>query len=234
MSQNLGHRQVVVFAGDAMLELAPRRGMKRASSWRPYIAFPFSVRGFLGSTNEVDADAHIAAADAVDKNSYDGKPDFDLLILDETDPVSFSAGSDLPPISFSQDATRPIISAIKDPIDQEILSGFLSPLQEACCEVGADGYLAPLALGEYYHDLTPDQMLGLNWGEDEVQVCRSELTKDDFIGIIETVREVAFANLPEPVGKANFCKLIGVLRRKNPSDQKYQLILQALFRGFLH
>lgn len=207
LSQNLGHRQVVVFAGDPMLERAPRKGMKRASSWRPYIALPFAVRGFRGSTNEVDADADIAAEDAVDKNSYDGKPDFDLLILDETDPVSFLAGFDRPPISFSQDASRPIIAAIKDPIDQEILSGFLTLLQEACCEAGSGGYLAPLAPGKYYHDLTPDQMLGLNWGDDDVQICRSERTTNDFIGIIETVREVAFANLPEPVGKSSFCKL---------------------------
>ncbi len=231
MSQNLGHRQVVVFAGDAMLALAPRRGMKRASSWRPYIALPFSVRGFLGSTNEVDADAHVAAEDAVDKNSYDGKPDFDLLILDETDPVSFLAGFDLPPISFSQDASRPIISAIKDPIDEEILSGFLSSLQEACCEVGAGGYLAPLESGKYYHDLTPDQILGVNWGDDEVQVCRSELTKDDLIDIIETVREVAFANLPEPVGKTNFYKLTATqIREINAETVKIRSHLRGIVR----
>lgn len=204
LNQKLGHRHVIIFAGDSMLQLAPRPGMKRASGWSPYKAPLVQEPSLLDHFDKADTSARCHEQRPRGSSTNGDKPDFDLLILDETDPVSFLTGFNLPPISISKDVSDRVAAAIKDPVDQEILSGFLSLLQEACCNAGADGYLAPLEPGKYYHDFTGDQSCNLNLDKDEVHPNQSDLVKHDFIDIIDTVGEVASANIPAPNGQKRF------------------------------
>lgn len=231
LSQMLGLRQVVIFSGDPMLQLAPRRGVKRAGGWKPYKAKQVKQPSLLDRINNADVTTRCCEQDTQDSTADSDLPDFDLLILDETEPVSFLAGFDLPPISLSKDAFRLLTTSISDPVDEEILSGFLSSIQEACCDVGAGGYLAPLKLGECYHDLTHDQICTLNLGDQDAPIYHSERTMNDFIDILYTVREVAFENLPAPVGKKRFHKLTAAhIKEINAETVKVRSLLLGVAR----
>jgi hypothetical protein len=206
MSQILGYKQGVIFAGDAMLELAPREGMKRAKEWRPYKRLTVPAPD-LFSRDIVKLDNATAFVhEPKPIGSAKDKPDFDLLILDETDPLSMLAGFDVPPVSLTREAYEAIMATFKDPSDQEIVSGFLTLFQEACSDAGVGGFLPPLKPGEYYHDLGQDQLSGLNLDE-EIGIFRSEFITGDYIEMLETVREIAFENLPKPVNQNAFIKL---------------------------
>ena len=74
--QNLREKHIVIFAGDGMLELAPRKPIKRSKLWRPYSG---------PKNNEVNKNG--AGKGIGGKHSKQViKFDFDLLLLDETDP----------------------------------------------------------------------------------------------------------------------------------------------------
>lgn len=205
--QKLGHKQVVIFAGDSMLGLAPQEGMKRAKDWRPYKQPAAGPEPDLFSLVGIELDeVTIVRPEPKPENTSEGQPDFDLLILDETEPLSMLEGFDAKPISLEPEACDEVLAALKCQSDREIISGFLDLFREGCLSVGLGGFLAPLKPGEYYYDMGPDQILGSSWDE-EVAICRTELITQDFIDILKTVRDVSFENVPKPVGQSNFNRL---------------------------
>lgn len=226
--QKLGHKQVVIFAGDSMLGLAPREGMKRAKDWRPHKR-PTRPTPDLFSLSGIETDgAAVAGHDPEPKDVPDGRPDFDLLILDETEPLSMLEGFDGKPVTFEPEACKAVLAGLKCQRDQEILSGFLDLVRENCRAVGVGGFLAPLKPGEYYHDVGPDQILGLSWNE-AVAICLSELTTQDFIDILETIREVSFENIPKPVDQKKFNRLTAAeIRQANAATIKARSVLLTI------
>lgn len=224
--QQLGHKHVVIFAGDSMLGLAPRKGMKRAKNWRPYEQPAPGPEPDLFSLAGIELDeVSIVRPEPEPEATCEGQPDFDLLILDETDPLSMLEGFDAKPISLEPEACDEVLAALKCQGDREILSGFLDLFRDGCRSVGLGGFIAPLKPGEYYHDMAPDQILGWSWDE-EVAVYRSELTTQDFVDIIETVRDVSFDNVPQPVDQSKFNRMTAAeIKQANAAIIKARSVL---------
>jgi hypothetical protein len=229
--QRYGHKQVVIFAGDSMLELAPREGMKRAKNWRPYKGTASGPAPDLFSLAGIELDeVTIVSPEPEPENTSEGQPDFDLLILDETEPLSMLEGFGAKPISLEPEACDEVVAALKCQSDREILSGFLDLFRDGCLSVGLGGFLAPLKPGEYYHDIRPDQILGSSWGE-EVAICRSELTTHEFIDILETVRDVSFENVPQPVDQSKFNSMTAAeIKQANAAVTKARSVLLTVAR----
>ena len=206
LGQKFGRKQVLIFASDRMLEVAPREGMKRSEGWRPYHKADAESRDlFYWGGAKVD-DTSSNGDESAMFGAVEGSPDFDLLILDETEPLSILQGFDAPPVSLTRGDNERIIATFKNTADREILSCFLDLFQEQCRSVGVGAYLPPLKPGEYYQDIDPNLWSELN-EKDEIAVHRSDLSTNDFIDILTTVREIAFANLPNPIGNDKFNRL---------------------------
>ena len=77
-----------------------------------------------------------------------------------------------------------------------------APMEQFC----VIAYLRPLKPGEYYQDIDPNLWSELT-EEDEIAVHRSDLSTNDFIDVLTTVREIAFANIPNPIGNDKFNRL---------------------------
>jgi len=206
LGQNHGCKQVVIFAGDRMLELAPRKGMKRSKSWRPYTSTEPATGDLFYRLNVEAVSSSDLGDESATLGAVEGSPDFDLLILDETEPLSMLQGFEAPPVSLTRGDNERIIATFKNAADREILSCFLDLFQEQCRSVGVGGYLPPLKPGEYYQDIDPNLSSELTV-DDGIAIHRSDLSTDDFIDILTTVREIAFANIPNPIGNDKFNRL---------------------------
>ena len=131
--QDLGEKSVVIFAGDSMLGLVPRRGMKKNKKWSPY--------NFPNEDNIADLlDAPIRKK-IKRSTSLGGEQDFDLLILDETDALAFLDGFN-DTIGFNPKKAVGLTYS-KDEAAQDILNGFAIAVVEQIKSTNS-GYLSPL------------------------------------------------------------------------------------------
>ena len=122
--QNLKDKQVVIIAGDKMLELAPGEKMKRGAGQKTHArveeGFQLEMEGLEQQNEEVPLKKAISDSD------------FDILFVDETSPFAFVKGFE---------DSRPFVPAehfnarlCKKKDDQEILSAFLWDLHEKLIE----------------------------------------------------------------------------------------------------
>ena len=220
LQQKFGDKPVIIFAGDAMLELTPRDGMKRSKTdaWSSlgHLHQPEPTEeGALGRRDDDFSDFTPTS-----KSSDLAARDFDLLILDETEPVAMLSGFDLSGYCFSTDALDRLASMIPGPDDQEIIVSFVHELITAAQLKGADELIPPLKIGEYYFDITDladwnEACEAQNWHhKDDVSsyettpgVQLSERNVHDFLDVLQTVREIALKNVPKPKSVADFHKL---------------------------
>lgn len=121
-AQSLGEKNIVVVAGDAMLSLVPRAGMKRK-----------------------DKSHEQSNIEDIETCYEDDKPDFDIVILDETDPFSMLEGFVEPKPYSPNDAGDNL--EIDDKYDREILSQFSQYVSDLILAENT-GYLSPFEFHE--------------------------------------------------------------------------------------
>ena len=134
-SQDLRNKSVVLVAGDEMLTLAPRQKMKRGKK----------SKFFLHKESEPDLLGHQTVTRFEKRAQLDGTGDFDLIILDETEPLGMVKG-----ISEPRFYTTKVLGErleFPDAVDQEILNGFSVELYNllSCSE---ERYLEMISLPE--------------------------------------------------------------------------------------
>jgi hypothetical protein len=84
--QNLQSSHIVIVAGDVMLQLAPTKKIQRAGSWQPFKVDCIPNQLTLWEPEN--------QALKTKKITITSKSDFDVLILDETNPIAFLEGFD--------------------------------------------------------------------------------------------------------------------------------------------
>ena len=122
--QDLRDKQVVIIAGDKMLELAPGKMMKRGEGQR--------VHELIEEMPQLEMEGLEQPIEAVFSEKAIGDCEFDILFVDETNPFAFVKGfnDSRPFIPTEHFNTR----LSKDNDVQEILSGFLCDLHEKLVE----------------------------------------------------------------------------------------------------
>ena len=170
--QDLTKKQIVIFAGAKMLELAPNKKMKRASDhW-----------SLTWTETEPQLMMEIDGQEQSTEKSMSGKAigdsEFDLLLIDETDPFSFVSGFENSPPFVPQNY---INTRFSDKTDfQAILTGFLHELDDKLSET-TEQHMSPYLCKE--HD-----------GANPVVLARE---------ILESIHEVAGEVLEEIVEQAS-------------------------------
>lgn len=200
LKQDLSMKHVVIFAGDSMLCLAPRKGMKRAQGWKPYRLDPQRNEDLLGHEQDKVQPSKRAKTVAVPR-------DFDLLILDETDPLSFVIGFGDGTASQGFKPDKALLArAIKDETDKQILLGFLESLEQALAKCEGKGYVAPLKIGEIWWDTgnsLPSDLTAL----DPVKFMPSDWTADEYWDVLWCVRETAYDCFPRVEQQSRFSSM---------------------------
>ena len=202
--QNLQHKAVVIFAGDKMLELSPRAGMKRSAIWKPYKLPTYADADLFG----VEKRRPIKAQSVV-KPGHDRE--FDLLLIDETNPLAFLEGFE----KYNEGEFKPdldIINALKIPQqNKHILESFVLDIADLLIQTGEDNYLTPYKPGGLFWDCQVDELLAIMGGNDADQhmnfasgIKASELTTVDFIDIVFDLRQIALESLPVAKERAQF------------------------------
>jgi len=205
--QNLSTKAVVIFAGDKMLELSPQDGMKRSAHWAPYEPLPHVEVDLLG-------DEKIEPAKGLRKVKPKQDRDFDLLLVDETDPLGFLEGFE----QHSAHALKPdteLIRSLKIPENaKEILESLVVDLAGLMAQAGDGNYLAPYKPGEMVWDADFDELIAVLEATDTSQLIDvsgrmvpSDFTMVDFIGTLEDLKKIALKSLPKPKQKAQFPKM---------------------------
>ena len=122
--QNLRDKQVVIIAGDKMLELAPGRKIKRGAGKKNYAlveeAHQLETEGLEHHSEEMVLKEAISDSE------------FDILFVDETNPFAFVKGFDDSRAFVPAEHFNARLSQKKD--DDEILGGFLRDLHEKLVE----------------------------------------------------------------------------------------------------
>jgi hypothetical protein len=148
--QDLRKKQIVIFAGAKMLELAPNKKMNRASNHWSLTWTETEPQLMM----EIDEQEQSTEKNASGKTI--GDSEFDLLLIDETDPFSFVSGFDNSPpfvpknhinTSFSEEAGV-----------RAILNGFLYKLDDMLSET-TEQHMSPYLCKE--HDGANPEVLSL-------------------------------------------------------------------------
>ena len=121
-AQSLHDKNIVVIAGDAMLSLVPRAGMKRK-----------------------DLTQERSDIEDTETNYKNDQPDFDIVILDETDPFSMLEGFSKPKPYTPNEAGDDL--EIDDKYDREILVQFSQYVSDLILAENT-GYLSPFKFHE--------------------------------------------------------------------------------------
>lgn len=116
--QDLRNTSVVVVAGDEMLTLAPRAKMKRGKD----------SKFFLHIESEPDLLGHQTVTRFKKRAQLDGPGDFDLVILDETDPLGMVKGISEPRLYSPIDCAKDLDCV--NTKDLDILYGFSIAISE--------------------------------------------------------------------------------------------------------
>jgi hypothetical protein len=171
--QDLRNMSVVVVAGDEMLTLAPRKNMKRGTNSK------FSLR----QESEPDLFGEKTITQFKKRVQLDGNGDFDLVILDETNPLGMVKGVSEPRIYMPNHAGENIVCS--DQGDQDILHGFSVELYN----------LLQLSNGRYLETISFHPNTGIQ---------NDDCTKMD---ILEEIESVASKYLRMPLPLAEHHKL---------------------------
>lgn len=118
--QDLRDKQVVIVAGDKMLELAPGRKMKRGEGQRMY--------ALTEGTLQLEMEGFEQPIEAVFSEKAIGDCEFDILFVDETNPFAFVKGFDDSRSFIPTEHFNTRLSKNNDA--QEILRGFLWDIHE--------------------------------------------------------------------------------------------------------
>ena len=148
--QDLRKKQIVIFAGAKMLELAPNKKMERASNhW-----------SLTWTETEPQLMMDIDGQEQYTEKSTSGKAigdsEFDLLLVDETNPFSFVSGFDKSPPFVPQNHINTSFSDRGDV--QDILNGFLYKLDDMLSET-TEQHMSPYLCKE--HDGANPEVLAL-------------------------------------------------------------------------
>lgn len=125
--QDLRDKQVVIIAGDKMLELAPGRKMKRGEGQRVY--------ALTEGTPQLAMEGFEQPVEAVHSEKAIGDCEFDILFVDETNPFAFLKGFGDSRAFIPAEHFNTTLS--KNHGNQEILGGFLYDLHERLVEAAA-------------------------------------------------------------------------------------------------
>ena len=131
--QDLRNTSVVVVAGDEMLTLAPRVKMKRGKD----------SKFFLHIKSEPDLLGRQTVTRFKKRAQLDGPGDFDLVILDETDPLGMVKGISEPRLFSPIDCAGDLDCVNTE--DQEILYGFSFAIRDLLHN-SQGRYLDPLSI----------------------------------------------------------------------------------------
>jgi len=191
--QDLRNKSIVVVAGDEIMTLAPREKMKRGSN----------SKFFLQKENAPDLLGNTTITRFKHRAQLDGDTDFDLVILDETNPLGMVKGIDDPKPYKPKENSEWL--GIADATDEEILSGLAEKLY-FLLQQAEDRYLDPLPLPE-----------GMN---DSINTR---------IDIFEEIRSIAEKYLRQPLTPANYHTIDGdtVRRINNTLTDQYKFIRTA-------
>ena len=189
--QDLRNTSVVVVAGDEMLTLAPRAKMKRGKN----------SKFFLHIRSEPDFLGHQTVTRFKKRAQLDGPGDFDLVILDETDPLGMVKGISEPRFYSSIDCAKDLECVNAE--DQDILHGFSIEIRDLLNN--SEGrYLDPLPI-------------------------RCGLPDDDMtrLDILEVVEELAKKYLRTPLAKGSYHKLdFSDIQRRTKAETKARKYLK--------
>mgnify|MGYP001355150867 CR=1 FL=1 len=191
--QDLRKTSVVVVAGDEMLTLAPRVKMKRGkdSKFFPHVE------------SESDLLGHQTVTRFKKRAQLDGRGDFDLVILDETDPLGMVKGISEPRFYSSIDCAKDLSCISTE--DQDILYGFSIEIRDLLHN--SDGrYLDPLSI-----------------------TCG--LPDDDFtkLDILEEVESLAKKYLRTPLATGAYHKLnFSDIQRRTKTEAKARKYLKSV------
>ena len=171
--QDLRNKSVVVVAGDEIMTLAPREQMKRGTD----------SKFFLRRESEPDLFGRTTITSFKQRAQLDGKGDFDLVILDETNPLGMVKGINEPSLYEPKGDAKE--ASIADHIDEEILSGISETLQDLLHH-SEHRYLRPFTLPEGMQDDLGNK-----------------------IDIFEEIKAIADKYLRKPIEAANYHKIDG-------------------------
>jgi len=191
--QDLRNTSVVVVAGDEMLTLAPRVKMKRGKD----------SKFFLHIESEPDLLGHQTVTRFKNRAQLDGPGDFDLVILDETDPLGMVKGISEPRLYSSIDCAKDLDCVNKE--DQDILYGFSIEIRNLLHN--SEGrYLDPLSI---ISGLPDDDMTRLD--------------------ILEEVEELATNYLRTPLSNGAYHKLnFSDIQRRTKAETKARKYLKSV------
>jgi hypothetical protein len=177
-AQSLNDKNIVVVAGDAMLSLVPRAGMKRK-----------------------DHTQDRSDTDDTETNYQNDKPDFDIVILDETDPFSMLEGFAEPKRYTPNEAGDNL--EIDDKNDREILVQFSQFVSDLIL-IEKTGYLSPF---EFHETVVAN--------------------KQDKIDFLDHILETATRYLRPPLEKIEYHKLSGAkIQKENAKKLRTRQLLQ--------
>jgi hypothetical protein len=191
--QDLRNKSVVVVAGDEMLTLAPRAKMKRGKD----------SKFFLHNESEPDLLGHQTVTRFKKRAQLDGRGDFDLVILDETDPLGMVKGINETRYYSSIDCAKELDCV--DTVDRDILYGFSIEIDD----------LIHNSVGRYLDTLSitcglPDD----------------NMTKLD---ILEEVGSLAEKYLRTPIAPATYHKMSrSEIERKTKTEAKARTYLKSV------
>jgi len=200
--QDLRDKSVVVVAGDEIMTLAPRNKMKRGTKSK-YVLNKESEPDLLGDTTTM----HFKR-----RAQLDGNGDFDLVILDETNPLGMIKGINDPRYYKPKQSGEEL--ELADTVDQAILFGFSVHLYDLL-QQSEHRYFGSLPLPEI--------------------MCDSISTKID---ILEEVSRIADKYLRQPLVSAEYHRIDGKaveeINKKHVGQRKFLRMVSDICDGMIH
>lgn len=192
-NQDLRSKAVVVVAGDAILTLAPRKRIQRGIGSKYHLSIK-SEPDLFGFQTEINFKK---------RPQLNDRRDFDLIILDETDPLGCLSGFSDPNIYRPHEKGEEL--SFFEPTDVDILYGFSVMLYELLGNSQSE-----------YLNITEF----LSWLPNDI---------NNKIDILEEVQETAKSNLREPLALGAYHRLSGKeIHQANQRISKQRVYLKAV------